>query len=130
MSAAHELALYLATEGVGAFGGSGDWGLHVSREPFAPDNVITLYDTGGGPAPNYNLQLREPTIQVRTRSISYASGFAKQESIFALLNAIKTQQISGRSYIGVWIIGEILSIGRDDNDRHLLTANYRIQRGT
>ena len=125
MSPAHELALYLESEGVGTFAQD----IHVSREPAAPDNVVTIYDTGGSAPANYDIELRQPTIQVRVRNTSYPNAVAKQEEIFAILNAIKTQVIEGSTYLGVWMTTDILSIGRDDNDRHLLTANYQVQRG-
>lgn len=125
MSPAHELALYLQSEGVGTFGQD----IHVSREPVSPGNVVTLYDTGGSAPANYDIELRQPTIQVRVRDVSYPAAQAKQEQIFGILNDIKTQAIEGSTYLGVWMTTDILSIGRDDNDRHLLTANYQVQRG-
>lgn len=125
MSPAHALALYLEQQGAGTFGET----IHVSREPVIPDNVVTLYDTGGGSPANYSIELRQPTIQVRVRDASYTDAVAKQEQIFGILNAIQTQEIGGRTFLGVHMTTEILSIGRDDNDRHLLTANYQIQRG-
>ena len=125
MSPAHELALYLEAEGVGTFAED----IHVSREPASPDNVVTLYDTGGSAPANYDIELRQPTIQVRVRHTSYTDAVAKQEEIFEILNAIKTQVIGANTYLGAWMTTDILSIGRDDNDRHLLTANYQVQRG-
>lgn len=125
MSPAHQLALYLDAEGVGTFAED----IHVSREPVSPDNVVTLYDTGGSAPANYDIELRQPTIQVRVRNTSYPNAVAKQEEIFEILNAIKTQVIGTSTYLGVWMTTDIISIGRDDNDRHLLTANYQVQRG-
>lgn len=129
MSPAHELALYLESQGVGVFGGNTDWSLHVSREPASPDNVITLYDTPGSAPANYGIQLRQPSIQVRVRAANYAAGMTKQEEIFSLLNQIQTEEIGGSIYLGVYLTTDFQSIGRDDNDRHLLTANYQVQRG-
>jgi len=129
MSAAHELALYLAGENVGAFAGQSGWSVNVSREPVSPDDAVTLYDTGGPQPINYSIELRRPTIQVRVRSKSYTDAMDKQNEIFGILNQIKDQAIGDHTYLGVHLSTEILSIGRDDNDRHLLTANYQINRG-
>lgn len=129
MSPAHELSLYLASLGVGQFAGNGDWGIHVGREPVNPANAITLYDTGGPQPVNYSINLRQPTIQVRIRTTNYPVGFNKLAEIYEHLNAIATQVIGGNTYIGVRLTTDFLSIGRDDNERHLLTANYQIQRG-
>lgn len=127
-----ELAQYLADNGVGARGGDAQWGIHVSREPAAPNDVITLYDTGGDPPPAISVDLRVRAIQVRVRAADYAAGMGKMQEIYALLaqpsieetvNPIE-RNIGIHRYVGVWLAGEITHIGRDDNDRFLFTANY------
>jgi hypothetical protein len=132
MTPAIELAQYLADNGVGARGGDAQWGIHVSREPAAPNDVITLYDTGGDPPPAISDELRSRSIQVRVRAVDYAAGMAKQQEIFDLLaqpaiegtvNPIE-RNIGTHRYIGIWLTGEVTAIGRDDNDRFLITANY------
>lgn len=136
MTPAIELAQYLADNGVGARGGDADWGIHVAREPIAPSNVNTLYDTGGSEPDVIDISLRVVTIQVRTRSVDYAVGAAKQEEIFNLLaqpDAVTgvapiERSIGAHRYIGIWLTGDITYIGRDDNDRFLFTSNYQIHR--
>jgi hypothetical protein len=132
MTPAIELAQYLADNGVGARGGDAQWGIHVSREPAMPNDVITLYDTGGDPPPAISAELRSRSIQVRVRAVDYAAGMAKQQEIFELLAQPSIEEtattierdIGTHRYIGVWLTGEIVAIGRDDNDRFLITANY------
>lgn len=127
-----ELAQYLADNGVGARGGDAQWGIHVSREPDAPPDVITLYDTGGDAPPAISDTLRSRTIQVRVRAVDYAAGMAKQQEIFDLLaqpaiEATATpieRDIGAHRYVGVWLVGEVTAIGRDEHDRFLITANY------
>lgn len=131
---AMELAQYLADNGVGARGGDAQWGIHVSREPAAPNDVITLYDTGGDPPPAISVTLRSRSIQVRVRAVDYAAGVAKCEEIFNLLAQPAIEEtptplqrdIGIHRYIGVWLTGEITHIGRDENDRHLFTTNYEV----
>lgn len=127
-----ELAQYLADNGVGARGGDAQWGIHVSREPVAPDDVITLYDTGGDAPPAISADLRSRSVQVRVRAVDYAAGMAKQQEIYALLaqpaiestvNPIE-RDIGLHRYIGIWLTGEVTAIGRDEKDRFLITANY------
>lgn len=129
-STAHDIALYLEAQGFGTFAGTTSWAINVSREPNSPDDAITVYDTGGGEALP-DITLYEPTIQVRVRSQSYTDAYAKAEAIRDLLILPTTRTLGASSdtfYIGIWLQSDILSIGRDDNDRHLLTTNYRIQR--
>lgn len=131
-----ELAQYLADNGIGARGGNTQWSIHVSREPTEPDDAITLYDTGGSEPPAINLNLRDHALQVRVRSVDYVEGMAKQNAIFDLLaqpDAVidgdpLERNIGAHRYIGVWLTSEITAIGRDDNDRFLITANYELHR--
>lgn len=132
MSPATELAHFLEASAVGVFGGDSEatWSINVAREPVQPVNAVTLYDTGGGDPIQIDIGLRAPTIQVRVRSADYEAAMAKQEEIRTLLADPTHRQIGDSHYVGIWLQGDILAIGRDDHDRHLLTANYRINRQT
>jgi hypothetical protein len=124
-SPAHELALFLAGKGVGVFAQT----LHVSREPTSPDNVVTLYDTGGSnPLYSDHAELREQNIQVRVRNTSYPNAYTKMQEVVRLFQGQEPFTQGVHDYAGVWQIGDILSIGRDDNDRVLLTGNFRVVR--
>ncbi|MCW5678455.1 MAG: hypothetical protein KIT65_10975 [Xanthobacteraceae bacterium] len=130
MSPAHLLALYLAQNGVGTFGGSAKWSISVSREPVDPPEAVTIYDTGGDGPDTDELDLLGPTIQVRVRGPNYAEAYAKQEEIRDLLILDQPVIVTPEGatvpaeFIGIVMQSDILAIGRDENDRHLLTANY------
>lgn len=126
-SPAHDIALYLAECGLGAFAGAAAWSIAVSREPENPPEAITVYDTSGGP-PMPDIALRQPTIQIRVRGAGYEAAHAKAEAVFDVLTRETTREIGGHRYIGIWATSDIGSIGRDDNERHLLTMNFRIER--
>jgi hypothetical protein len=129
MSPAVELAQHLAAEGVtAAFGGSAAFSVHVSREPVEPSDAVTLYDTTGRDLIDVEEQFRRPGIQVRTRSLDYQDGYAMQQAIFEELALPTSRQIGAHWYVSIGLVGDILSIGRDDRDRFLLTANYQIER--
>jgi len=132
MSPAHELALYLVELGVcSAFGED----VHVDREPATPADVVTLYDTGGVEVIP-DIELHTATIQVRTRSTDRQAGYELQELIAAAF--LKPRAIAdglpvefdagGSRYIAFAARGDIVALGRDDNDRVLFTANYELQR--
>ena len=116
MSPAHTLALHLESLGLGTIGQD----LHISREPASPDFVTTLYDTGGDEADTDELDIMRPTIQVRVRSFDYAQAHARHLSIRDALH------FTDSGFMGVFMTTDVISIGRDDNDRHLLTSNYAI----
>lgn len=131
-----ELAQFLADNGIGQRGGNTQWSVHVSREPAAPDDVVTLYDTGGGEPPSIDTNLRDFVLQVRVRSADYVQGMARHQLIFDLFaqpNAAALGQALERNiglhrYVGIWVAGEVTHIGRDENDRFLITANYELHR--
>lgn len=121
MSAAYDVAQYLASQGVGTFGGNSGWSINVSREPLSPDNSVTVYDTGGPGLDTDELDLDWVSFQVRVRAVNYLDGYQKQKTIRSLLMAGFVQD--GTKYT-VQQESNIMHIGRDENDRQLLTANY------
>lgn len=123
ISPAYDLALFL--QGLPEFGPT----IYVSREPATPDDVTTIYDTGGPASGTIDIDLRSPTIQIRVRGRDYNDAYARQEAIYKALGVDRTSfETANARYIGCWLTSEIISIGRDDNDRFLLTANYQIER--
>jgi hypothetical protein len=127
-SPAHDLALYLAEQGLGTFGADVGWSINVSTEPAAPDETITLYDTGG-PAPYLvDEDLRRPAVQVRVRSPLPESAYAKMDAVVRELIAPLERVLYGSRYVGVYMTSDILSIGRDENNRLRLTANFEAER--
>ena len=127
-SPAHDTALFLADLGdFGAFGGLASWSVYVGREPLTPVDVVTVYDTGGLPDALVD-NLQEPTIQVRVRAADYVQGYAKAQAARRALQAATGVTIEGGQVVQ-WIgQGNILYIGRDDQDRCLFTDNYRVMR--
>lgn len=128
MSPAEEIAQHLADNGIGARAGDGVWGIHVSQEPDSPDDVVTVYDTGGLDPIQVDIDLRQPTIQIRVRGSLHSDVRSTHDSIYSILDAVQGAEIESHHYIGIWIQGDIIDIGRDDNDRFRATANYRINR--
>lgn len=124
----HDIASHLASNGVGTLGATSGWRVNANVEASTPDDVVTVYDTGGQQPVQYDDDLRSPTVQVRTRSHDYDAAYDKQQDVFALLNAIQGVQIDDYHYVGVWLTSDILAPGRDENNRHILTSNYRVER--
>lgn len=130
-SPALEIAAYLEAEGVGVYGGNGDWSIHVGRSPLAPNNVVVLFDTGGPAAILEDIAFREPTFQVLVRGDDYAASRAVLEEIDRILvqpfNAVE-RTIGESFYVGIWVTSDMIDLGRDENDRFRMSANYRAQR--
>lgn len=121
-SPANEIAIWLEAEGLGTISAASGWAISTAISPETPDDVITVYDTGGTAPDNDTQDVFNPTIQVRTRSTSYPEGFAKQEAIKAALLA---RGVEG-TINAVWMESEPQAIGADDNARFLITSNYKL----
>lgn len=128
-SPAYDIAKYLADNGVATLPSDVKWSMNFASEPAKPDEAITVYDTGGSQPTLYEEQLRDPTVQIRVRGFSESEVSAKHNEIFELLNNVKNGIIEGRVYLGVWLMSDIISLGRDSEDRLITTANYQIKRG-
>jgi hypothetical protein len=133
-SPAHDIALHIAGAGLGTFGGASGWAISVGTEPASPETTITVYDTGGEGPDTDQLDIERQTIQVRVRSAkesgAYQAAYDKQRAIRAVLINLSGVVMDGSRYLGIVMTSEILTIGRDDNDRFLMTANYRVIRQT
>lgn len=125
---AHEIALYVATQGLGVFGGSAGWVVGANGEPPSPDTAITIYDTGGQDLDTDEQDVAQPSFQVRVRSKSQIDARQKQLDIRAILvRPGEDPAFDGVTlrFTAVQLTTDILFIGRDGNDRFLFTANFR-----
>ena len=123
-SPAKDIADHLKTLGVGVSTGN----VFLNEEPTSPNVCVTIYDTGGTQNVVQDIALFEPTIQIRVRHTSQATGYAWQEDIRDALILPLDFQINGFHYIGVWLQSDIISLGKDQNNRWISTSNYRLQR--
>lgn len=125
-SPADDLARYLATAGVGTFGGASAWCVGVAAEPATPPECVTLYDTPGGEPDTDELDSM-PRFQVRVRGPSFTACYDKQNAIRDLLLLPAAITTSESTYL-IQMSSDIETIGRDDSDNFLLVANYRARR--
>lgn len=126
-SPAHDVALFLAANGVGVFGGATGWSVNVGVEPETPGTAVTVYDTPGDEPDTDDLNIFRPRFQVRVRDVSYPEAYAKQEQVRDLL-ILSQPLVFATSRCRVIMSSDIMALGRDDNNRHILTANYRMMR--
>lgn len=101
--------------------------IFVNEEPASPNDCVTVYDTGGAD-PMVVDDVYSPTIQVRVRNLDSQLAYAKQYQIRDILVAVSNQIINAIDYVAMWQQGDIISIGRDENNRFILTSNYRLMR--
>lgn len=119
----------LVTAGVAVFASPTGWALAVSREPTTPNQVITVYDSGGTD-PNPKFLLDHPAVQVRIRGNvnDYLGTYSKAQQVKDTLLGLQRQTVNTTVYVGIWQIGDIQNLGFDDSNRPILVTNWRIAR--
>lgn len=113
----------------------------------APSASVGLYESGGAP-PLYTLRsttaahipaVRRPSIQVLSRSTSYAVARALAEEIHAILSAVEDVTIttvtstsstagSATRYVSISPNQDPADIGRDAAGRAMISSNFSIER--
>jgi hypothetical protein len=105
--------------------------LFVFEEPSSPDEVVTIYDTGGiAPHPNY--EYLSPSVQIRVRGKKFDTqgAYTICEGIRNVLHGLINQIIGGARYVQILAMGDIISLGFDENNRPVYTVNFEINRVT
>ena len=117
LAATSSLALTFATD------------LFVSEMPTTPDACVCVYDSGGDD-PEVEYTYERPHVQVRIRGDKggYEVAHELARAIRDTLSGTANYTINAARYVGIWAVGDILSIGYDNNQRPLLTVNFRLHR--
>lgn len=121
---AHDVAKYLASLGIGTWAGANTWAIYAFQEPTEPENVITVYDTGGAGPDTDEMDWQRPTFQVRVRCKVYRDGYAKHLAIRNALLLTSPITMLTSVFIGINMTSDIVSLGKLDNNLFALTANY------
>lgn len=105
--------------------------LFVSVLPEAPDAIVAIFDYSGDD-PEQNFEYWRPSVQVRVRGAreDYETPYQLAMAIKAQLVASHNVTIGDTRYIGIWSKGDIMSLGRDANQRPELSMNFQIHRTT
>lgn len=131
MALLEEIAARLSTQAVGSTASTAAWRI-VFRD-FLPGTIggstkaqqIVITQTGGYPQLLAE-QLQYPTFQVRVRAASTSStGLeGKMQDVVNALDRLGTATLSSRNYLDILIEGEPVYLGRDENQRPVMAANF------
>lgn len=126
-----DLSNFLSSQGLGGATSSSPWMITKGYMPPKPDNVIGLFETGGRPPdPNQGL-VDFPRFQVRTRgaAFNYSSARQKLWSIYTLLHGVDNgKTISGRYYVGIKAVSDVMGFPLDTNNRPETIQNFEATR--
>jgi len=128
MSTLTELGDYI--EGLGL--GTQAVDLFLGSRPDSPDQLIALYQYAGGP-PEYVQSSFSPTvevvqIQVVARSIAYEDADALASAVWTALAIITNATLGSTRYRSVRPNASPGLMGRDSNDRILVSFNTTVEK--
>lgn len=95
--------------------------VYVGSQPTAPDNVVTIYNSGGFPRLLSGSFIEEPTVQILVRNSSYTTGETVCQTVKDALHGKSTTKI-----MVIQQMGDIQDMGRDSNGRQEFSLNFRM----
>lgn len=101
--------------------------LFVGEEPAQPINCVSVFDTGGFDS-DAEYDYQRPTVMVRVRNVRYNTGYSLAKRIRDGLHGLSNIEINDSRIIGVWLMGDINGIGKDNNQHQIFTINFRLHR--
>ena len=103
--------------------------LFIDTAPASIDKCITIIDTSGV-SPELNYIYERVGIQLLQRGLKfgYVDAYNTLQSVKVYLHGKNDITLSGTRYILIFVVSDILSLGYDDNNRPLLSCNFRIHR--
>lgn len=108
--------------------------LHLHREPTAPDNTVTIFETPGMPPVtliNSNEDTKHyerPSIQIRIRNKSADVGFDLAYQIQAALHARGQETWGSYLYSVIYSTSNPMLLDWDEVSRVRIVLNFNIQR--
>lgn len=117
-----EIADYLVTKAIGTKGTD----IFLQVQPDSPAKCITIYDTGGF-APDNELPIKDPTIQVISRAEDYITAKQKALDVYTQLHKLANVTLTTSYIYLIEAMQEPGSIGRDPADNFEVSCNYRLK---
>ncbi len=137
MSLLPEVAAYVEANSTAFTLGGSTGSLHISIMTDAmPDTVTVLYDAPGvATAHTFSTgtvgkAYEQPGLQVLARSTSYATAKGNADVVYTMLDGLSNTTMTGVRYLSIDADQPPFPIGRDDNERHLVSCNFSIKRAT
>ncbi|MEE8599215.1 MAG: minor capsid protein [Dehalococcoidales bacterium] len=107
--------------------GTSGWAIEIGTMPSTPDRVIKIMDTGGDtPNPKWLLDFPSCQVMVRGNASGYLDTFREAKAVKDILLGVDSQDINGDRLVAVNMQGDLGSIGRDEDMRHLFSMNFSL----
>ena len=127
-----ELSAYLVANITGFVAGpsTGTTQVWLGRFPEASQGrAIALFESGGvEPQYTYSDVHERPSVQVISRSTSYAQARLGANQVWALLAAVENDTLSSVDYVRITPLQSPFDIGTDPAGRSMLSCNYTVEK--
>ena len=111
-------------------GGATGWALFVGNMPDSPTKQVVFTDTGGmNPNPKWLLDF--PTVQILVRGAkdSYPDTYVKARELRDFFLGMESRDVTLElltyRLVSITGLGDIASLGMDQNDHPLISVNFR-----
>jgi hypothetical protein len=94
--------------------------IYRGDKPADTDNIIAIFQSGGYPRSMSGTKVEEPTFQIIVRNTGYDAGITVCDAVKNLLHAASTTRI-----LMIQQQGDTLDLGKDQNNRHEFSLNFR-----
>jgi hypothetical protein len=103
--------------------------LFIGLMPDQPDACVAVYDGPGEKAePSYRYERPHVQVMVRGDQGKYRVAHIRAQTIRDALNGVQEETWGGARYIGVWALGDVISLGLDELRRPRCSINFRLHR--
>ena len=98
-----------------------------SQMPAGITPCVSIHDTGGfDEESGYDYQ--KPTIQVKVRAATYDQAYELAYTAKQALHNLTNKVENLTRYVAIWSMSDILSLGVDEDKKHLVSVNFRLHR--
>lgn len=103
----------------------------------APNTLTVLYETAGiqntysfSTGNPVNVDYEQPRLQVLSRSTKYTTARSRAQTIYTMLDGYSgtLPTATGPNYLSISAVQAPFSVGRDKNDRHVVSVNFAIMK--
>lgn len=94
--------------------------------PDSPDNAVSIHRTNGYPRDLSGNMVEEPTVMIKVRNTSYATGETLCNTIKDALHGQNNVTVNTNDILLIEQMGDINELGRDENNRQMWSINFRL----
>jgi hypothetical protein len=107
--------------------GNTGWPIVVGPVIDKPDRLISIRRTGGKtPNPAHNIDYPSVQVRVRGKVGEYVAADGQARRIKDALLGKPSFDLGGDRWTGIWMIGDIVDLGQDENNRPAFAVNFSL----